>query len=236
MIPQASLDVDAIPSAQAFVDRVSDVAWDGLKDSFPTPDTGISSEGEIIPGLDLPTRDGEQIWVDGEALKYLLGSIRQVADERFAPLLDHLQGLKLTRQGDALNAGIYFDQPMPVSIRDEKKAPRWQPYSLRLPKTVRFSIRMIAGRLVISGLDQGLDTATLKLKMPFLPDTVWMKSASVDMGSGHVRVEAGVVGDWVTVVANADLIARKFGGVDIWESIKRNLTPFEWPTLTFAVE
>lgn len=231
MIPQATLEIDAIPSAQLLVDRVGGVAWDALHDSFPHPLN--RGDVDIIPGLDLPTRDGEEIWIDGEALRYLLGSVAGTLGDKLAPVLEHIQGLRMTRQGDALNAAVYFDRAFTLPLQDERKIGNWQPYAVTIPKTIRFAIRMLDGVLMLSGLDRESNSIHLKLKMPFLPDTVWVRSASVNMDDGKLKVEAGVLRNVITIVARAEIVARKFSGVDIWESIKRNLRLFVWPVLLF---
>lgn len=231
MLPQTSLQVEAIPSPQKLVDRISGVAWDQLRDSFPSP--AMRSGGDIIPGLDLPTKDGEEIWIDGEALRYILGTLTGYAGEKLAPVLEHIQGLRLTRQGDALNAALYFDHSFNVPLQDESKIRSWQPYAVYSPKTVRFEIRMLDGVLMLLGLDRGLDAVNLKLKMPFLPDSVWVRSVSVDMDKGKVLVEAGVIHNMIAVIAHAQIAARKFAGVDVWDSIKKNLSLLVWPVLLF---
>jgi hypothetical protein len=228
MIPQASLKTDAIPSPQELVGRVSGVAWDQLHDSFPNPADGIG-----LPDLDLPTEDGQQLWIDGESIRYFLAAVRDYAGDKLGPVMDHVQGLRLTRQGELLYAAIYFDGPFDIGLQDKDRIPNWQPYSVHVPKTIRFAIALQEGVLAVSGLDQGQDALNIKLKMPALPDSVWVRTASVNLSDGSTHVEAGVVGNLITVVANAEIMARKFDGVDIWGTIERNLDILDFPTLNF---
>lgn len=230
MVPQASLNVAAIPSAQGLVDRVRTVAWDGLKDSFPNP------AGDGLPdlGLGLPTEDGQQIWIDGEAIRYFLDSLRDYVGDKLGPVLDHVQGVRLTRMGELLNVAIYFDMAFDIPLQDKKSVPNWQPYSVHAPKTIRFSIKMSDDVLTVAGLDEGADALNLKIKMPFpLPEAVWVRNASVNLSSGKARVEAGVAGNLIAVIANAELMARKLDGFDIWGSIEKNLNLFDFPSLHF---
>lgn len=228
ILPQASLEPSAIPSAQGLIDQVHGLAWEQLRDTFPHP-----MNEDLIPGVDLPKKDGEQLWIDGEALRYLLGQVPGDAGALVGPYLDRIQGLRLTRQGDQLKAAIYFDRAFRIPVIDESKAKRWSPYAVHVPKTVRFSIRMKDGVLRLLGLDQDGNAVNLKLKMPFLPDTVWVRHAILNMESGKAEVEAGVIGNHVTVVARAQVTARKFEGIDIWESIQRNVRLLFWPALVF---
>lgn len=228
MIPQASLNVDAIPSAQELVNRIHSVAWDQLHDSFPNP------SGDGMPDLDLPSEDGQQLWIDGEAIRYFLAAVRDYAGDKLGPLMDRVQGVRLTRTGANLNAAIYFDGAFDIPLQDKNRIPNWQPYSVHVPKTVRFSVQMLDSVLTVTGLDQGNDALNLKLKMPSpLPDSVWVRTASVSLSDGKAHVEAGVLGNMISVIANAELLARKFDGVDVWATIESNLGILVFPALSF---
>lgn len=229
MIPQATLNVDAIPSAQGLVDHVKGVAWEQLHDSFPNPG------GDGVPGLGLPSEDGQEIWIDGDALRYFAAPLRQYGGERLSAVLDRVEGARLTRSGDLLNVGIYFSESFEIPLADAGQIANWRPYAVHLPKAVRFSARMTDGVLAVYGMDRGHDSLNFKVKMPALPDTVWLRSVTANLSDGKVHAEAGVIGDTVAVVANGELTARKFTGIDVWESIERNLDFLAFPSLSFQV-
>jgi hypothetical protein len=226
MLPQSSLDADSIPSAQALVDQVSGPAWDGLRDSFPSPSMGLPG---ILSG------SGDEIWVDGEALRFFLAPVRDWAGEKGDLILDHLQGARVERVRNSMTISVYFDQELTVSVQDEKKAKNWELYAIHVPKTIRFTVSMFDGIVFVSGLDTQRDNVKLSVKIPWLPDTVYLRTASVNLVDGKLRVEAGVIGDTIGIVANAQLAAKTLGGVDIWETIKDNLDLLVWPILVFAV-
>jgi hypothetical protein len=229
MIPQATLNVDTIPSAQALVDQIKNLAWAQLQDSFPIPSGNTGSFGDV----EVPVEVGQQIWIDGEALRYFMAGLANFGGEKLQAVLAHIQGVRLTRLTDSLSAAVYFNEDFTIAIQGEATAPNWQPYAIHVPKAVRFSLKMAEGVLTLWGLDEGHDALNLQLKMPALPDTVYVRNLSANLTNGKIQVEAGVIGNLVTVVAGAEVTARKFTGVDIWESISRNLSFANFPLLNF---
>jgi hypothetical protein len=226
MIPQATLNPSAIPSPQMLVNRVKGAAWDQLKDSFPTALPGL-------PGISVPAAEGEEVWIDGGSLRYFLAAVHDYAGDKFGPLLDHAQGVRLTQTGDSLAVSIYLDQALDLAVQDVAAAGNWTPYSIHVPKAVRFKLRMNEGVLLITGLDSGRDALNLKLKMPWLPDTIWVRNVVMNLTSGQIRVEAGVIGNGVGLIAQGDLLAQRFTGIDLWKTIERNAPLFSFPTLIF---
>ncbi|MGK5083754.1 hypothetical protein WDW37_10665 [Bdellovibrionota bacterium FG-1] len=224
MIPQAQLDSDAIPSAQALVDQVKGVAWAQLIDSFPGAG-GLSD-------LPLPSDDGEEVWVDGEGLRYLLESLRDYAGEKMSTVLDRALGIRLTRMHDSLMVGVYFDRSFSIDLRDRTATPNWQPYRIEVPHAVRFAIRMQDGILKVSGLDAEPDALILKIKMPLLPESIWVRRLTAHLESGDLQIEAGVMGDRVSVMADGQMTTG-IKGIDIWATIERNLELIGLPWLAF---
>jgi hypothetical protein len=214
---------------------VGGTGWQSVRANAELRTAQHGATEDVLSGVDLPTQEGEQIWIDREALKFLLGALEQYDEGKFAPILDHVQGLRLTRRGEFLDAALYFDEPFDLSLQEKSEAPRWQPYRVEVPKTLRFSLRIVDGVIVLSGLDRERNAIRLQLKMPFLPDRVWVRSVLLNLDNGHATVDAGVMGNHLTVVARAQLLARKFEGVDVWETFKRNLGLLEAPALVFKL-
>lgn len=231
MLPQATLNAEAIPSPQALLEQIKEAAWGQFRDSFPQPQGSFPEL--TMPAFDLPTEVGQEIWIDGEALKYFAAPLRQFGGPSFEQALDRIQGARLSRAVDRLNVSIYFTEAFTLPLKDRDQASNWQPYAVYVPKAVRFSVAMNDGVLNIFGLDQGHDALNLELKMPALPEAVYLRSVSANLSDGKVRVEAGVIGNLITVIAGAEVVARKFTGVDIWATIDSNLSLFAWPTLFF---
>jgi hypothetical protein len=224
-VPQTTLDPDFVPTAQAFVDQAKDIAWETLRDSFPTP----------LPQMNAALDGEDEIWFDGETLRYLLEPARAWTGPQLDQVLDRLTGLRLTRVGNASQVAVYFDRAFTVELQPEDDTPNWDLYAIDVPQTIRFEFTMIEGTLYVSGLDSGDSRLGLRAKLPFLPDLVRLRSASANLETGDVRIEAGVIRNTIAVVAEAQLMARTFDGIDIWGSIRRNLPILTWPAVSFRL-
>lgn len=229
LLPLASIDERKVPSAQSFLDQTGDVAWKSLQDSFPNP--------VEIPGM-VGIGEGEEVWLDGETLRYLIGPVEKWGGPKLQDVLDRLDGVWLYRDADSLHVSAYFNEAFTVSIQDRGAAKKWELYAVEVPRTVRFRWKMADGVLRISGLNEGVEVLNFLAKLPwYLPDTIYLRKAAFSLVDGTFRVEAGVLGDNVSVVASGELKAGKVdGAVDIWESIKRNLRFLIWPSFLFEEE
>lgn len=226
-LPQTSLDATKIPGAQRFYELTKDAAWTSLLDSFPPPLEGIPGTGV--------GNTGDETWIDGEALRYFLAPLKDWTGDKLDQVLESIEGARLERANGLLHVSVYFSRALELPVEDESRAGRFSLYSIHVPKTVRFTLSVWEGRLFVSGLAAGIDSLRFRVKLPALPDNVYLRNLSADLTTGKVRVEAGVVGDLVTVVANAELLARRFDGIDIWETISRNADVLVWPVLVFAI-
>jgi hypothetical protein len=110
-----------------------------------------------------------------------------------------------------------------------------QPYSVHVPKTIRLLLEQAKGVLRLTGLDQGPDALELKLKLPVIPDGVFLRRATLDLSSGRLVAEAGLIHNAVALVATADIQARSLQGIDFWESVVRNRDLLFWPDLVFKI-
>jgi hypothetical protein len=224
-LPQSALRVDGIPTPQALLETLKGPAWSTLSDSFPFP--GAGSGG---PGV-----DENDLWVDGDALRYFLGGLRGWGGADLGQVLDRIQGARLTRLGDRLALAVYFDSAFELTLKSESAASNWELYAVHVPKTVRLRLGMTEGVVSLEGLDGGADSLKLRVKMPYLPNTVYLRRASANLTDGNLRVEAGVIGNTVTLLAKGKLEAQGVDGkIDIWGSIRRNLKFLSVPTLLFS--
>ena len=78
-----------------------------------------------------------------------------------------------------------------------------------------------------------MDALNLKLKLPVVSDTVFVRKVSANLTNGKIRVEAGVLGNMVSVIANGEISSRKLTGVDVWQTISSNATLLSWSALLF---
>jgi len=164
--------------------------------------------------------------LDAETLRLFLGSLPGEAANLLDPVLAHLQGLQVDQAGEWLNIEINFEEAFTLFLRDVRGAPRWQPYAVYFPKVMTFSARMDHNQLEVQGLDAGEDGEAawhLQVKVPMISDSVWIRKMSLDMTSGHLHVEAGVLGDGLTLVADAELAVKKFEGLELGETLRENL-------------
>jgi hypothetical protein len=175
---------------------------------------------ELGTSFDLKIED--ETWIDGEAIRYWLESAKASGGEKISQVLDRIQGARVIRGSEDLKIGLYFSESFVVKIRDEDEAENWQPYSVEVPKSLRFSLNMNDGVLRGRGFDEGQEKLDIKVKIPFAPDRVYLRNFSADLSTGDVELEAGVLGNLLAVVAKGHLIAKKFDGVDIWESLLRS--------------
>lgn len=223
MIPQVTISPENVPGAQELIDRTADLAWAGLGDAFP------------FPG-DMPGAGGanaNERWIDGPMLRYLLEPLREWMGDQLEIVAERVMGARLIRETNELRLNLYFDRAFSLTVKPEREAADWELYRVDVPASVRLRVSSWEGRFFVQGFDEGPEALRFKLKMPWLPDGVYLRTASLDMTDGKVQVEAGVVGNSFAVIANGQIYAKRFEGVDLWASIRRNLKLLFFPDLVF---
>jgi len=233
LLPSVEVNADAVPNVGALVDRMQPMAWEQLQNVFTnTNSQAPSTETDPL---------AQEIWVDGEFLKFMATPLQTWAGGKYAQAIQYLQGVKLTRADGHLELSVYFSQAFDISVQDEAKAANLQLYAVHVPKTVRVQISNVTQKITISGLDdtegEAQDKFFISVKIPVVSNKIYLRSASIDISNGNVLAEAGVLGDTVSLIATAQIFAAQpKPKVDLWQSIKDNEDLFDWPYLLFEKE
>ncbi len=225
LFPPITLNTSSVPSPQSLVDE-GDLAWDYLANTFPALDSAPGGLGTL----------DDEIWMDGGVLRFFAEPLRGFGGGVLSGVLDRLVGLRLKRLDGKVRISLYVDQVMDIKLADKNQVKTGVPYGLHLPKAVRFNLSMKEGVMYLSGLDEGHDALRISIKIPVAPDAVSLRSARVDMSTGKVKLEAGVLGNHVAVVAYGEVTTRNLDRFDIWESIEKNLAFWNWPELDFLLQ
>jgi hypothetical protein len=165
-----------------------------------------------------PTQD--DIVIGPDAIRYYLGKL-QLGD-RLGVLLDRVVDARIHRT-DRLELTLTFTQASDIQLADPDTVANWKLYGIHVPATVFVPVKIDDGVLTITGLNQGDDIIKLLVKIPVLSHEVVLHGATADLSTGDLLIEAGAVSDLFTVVAKANFLDPKFGGVDFWDSLAANL-------------
>ena len=174
----------------------------------------------------LPRAGEEEFWdrfVEGETIRYMFSGLSEGDGEpsKLQPLLDRLQGVRLYRQGDRLMVTILYDAAFRVQVRPEKETPSLSLYQIQVPRVARFAVKMRDGILTLKQLETDGDGVRVKANIPWVADTIWIHGARVDLVSGEIQAEAGVLGDLIRILAKLQVRASEisFSGISLWERI-----------------
>jgi hypothetical protein len=230
MLTGAEIESGNVPNIDVLFNGVKNSAWDYMGDAFQAAE-------DDLPSVNPEEANPSEYWVDGEAVKYLLGGLAQWGGDLTSGLLDKIDGVRLTRGSDDLSVAVYFSREFTAQWKAGDASKSFALTGARLPKTLRFRLSMKDGVATITGLDDGVDghddVLALLVKIPLLTSKVYLRWVQADLTSGNISVEAGVLGDSITLDASA-LIRTKSFKVDIWKSIESNLDVLDWPSLIFS--
>jgi hypothetical protein len=224
---------DVTSNAAAFLDRLQPMLWEELQGVF----TNTSSQ----PLTTETDPQAQEIWVDGEFLKFMGAPLQNFAGGKFASVLQYLEGVKLIRTEERLDINLYFSQAFDISIQDEAHAANFSLYGVHLPKTVRISLSIDQQTISLVGLDdkEGLaeDQLFLRVKIPVVSDKVYLRNGSIELPTGKFEIQAGILGDTVGLSASAQVFAaHPKTSFDFWQSLADNDSILIWPILLFQRE
>jgi hypothetical protein len=200
-------------------------SWEYLTDVFPSD------------LRDLPGRIGEspeQVWLEGEGLRYLLGSLVEVGGsgvvERF---LKELLGVRLRQVEQRVESWIFLQGSTEALLKSQDDAADGELWAVRLPETARFGIQILEdGKIRLDALSREPGKSVeLKIRLPYIPDGVYLRGAEVSLANGDASVEAGIFGNRLAVVAKVNLFAQRLKEIDFWASVQKNLDalpPLRW--------
>lgn len=216
------------------------LAWVGVWFGLVTALAGAMRQPAHAADPDPSGSLPEEFWdlfLSGETLRYIMPGL--LADDsgsgNLRPLVERLQGVRIYRQRDRLMLTIRYDQGFQVVVRDGDSAPSLSLYEVDLPPITRFALKMRDGVLTLKQLDLGGHGLRVRANIPWLPDTIWVHGASVDLVTGDIRVEAGVLGNLVRVVAKLKVNPSEiaYAGLGLWEHITEDLI-FDTQTTRFS--
>ncbi len=200
-----------------------------------------AAQGEIKDAVELrqdplDPPEGNSIWLDGEVLRYYFEPLQEWIGGDLSGVLDKLQGARLTRDSRRLNVSVIFDTPQRISMLPPGQRPRTgQPAWLELPEELRFGLAIRGDRFEVGGLDQSTHTARLGLRAPVGTMTANLRSIRVNLTTGAVRVEAGLLQNAVGLVARGQFFAKKFDGVAVRDTLGINWPWLSLPLLLFLL-
>jgi hypothetical protein len=215
VFPQLDFEPKNAPGPGPFLEDAGDVVWGLMKDFFAVPFQGGYPR--------------EEIWLDGESIKVLLGNFRYFLGEIGEHILRRVEGVRLVRGQDDLKISVYLTEAISLELKKRKDAQRWELYGLELPEISRFSLKSADG--VVEA--RRLHDIQLLAKVPLVSDRIYLREGSLNLANGEMNLEAGVLGNAIALVAEAELYAKDFKGLNFWESIERNVRHILWPLFFF---
>ena len=195
-------------------------SWEYLTDIFPGDLTDLPGEIGGVP---------EQIWMDGEGLRYLLGSwVDGLHPGLVSRVTEELLGLRLRQKPDRLEAGLYLHGPIEAVVKSQDDAATGELWGCRIPESLRFSFRIIdGGDLELNAMSRDAQRSLeLKIRLPCFPDGVYLRRVKVSLVTGDAEIEAGIIGNYVGVVAKVNLFAQRLQEIDFWGTVESNLKVF----------
>ncbi|OFZ79216.1 MAG: hypothetical protein A2583_00995 [Bdellovibrionales bacterium RIFOXYD1_FULL_53_11] len=182
--------------------------------------------GRLEPVLDRiiesGTPAGEEVEIDGEAIRAYLSPARGLMDGNIDPLIDHLAGARMIKRGDHVDVKLLFGKELNIKLKPRKRARNFELYAIHVPKQVEFDLKFVDGRMAVTGFESGPDALYFKIKIPVIGNEVYLRELHLDLEDGSLLFEAGVVWDRIAFLGRANVFNKKFEGVDFWASFKKN--------------
>ncbi|MEK7396388.1 MAG: hypothetical protein AAB116_05580 [Candidatus Poribacteria bacterium] len=187
-------------------------------------DTAYSPDFLIKVFKDVLVSYPDEILLDGGTIRYLAEPLVNWGGGVLREALGKLSYVKIIKKKTALNVYVYFDEITSIELMPKKTANRWQIYSLHFPKMFSFKIAINDGVVRLYGMDSRGERFRLYVKMPFMPDRVYLHDVMLDLANGDTVLSAGVMGNLVDVYASGRISPQKTRfGVDIKCTITSNL-------------
>jgi len=179
------------------------------------------SRREIIDNPDA----GDEVWLDGDAVRAYLYQVKSWLGTPVEPFINNLDSGCLLKGDEDLQVFIYLNEKTVINLKTKRQAKKGEIYQIIVPRLVKFKVRTFGeSAILFSELDSGgRNGFRFKVKLPFLPDTAYLREVFFDPFDGTARLEAGVIGNSFIVIARAKVMSKSFEGVDVWESVIENL-------------
>lgn len=169
----------------------------------------------------------QEIWIDGSAVKYQFQPYLEANPEiakKIIPILDRLTGIEIVPGHAVTRLHPRFNNSFTVPVANEKEISNWSIYQVDVPENSEF---IVSGEDGVIRVEQSinLDQWQVQAKLPMMADNLHLNRLEVDFNRKEVFLEAGVMKNWVKVVAHATLKGNKLSKIDIdlWESLRKNL-------------
>ncbi len=227
ILPGAPL-LPSVGGVTELIERASGPAWDLLRSSFPDP-------VPAVPGRIGDTQEGELSWVDGDGLRYFLKPLQAWLGDGTNQFLQGILGLRLQRRDVGLHTAFHLKRAMTLSLAQSGvEIPDGEVESLHLPRTLRLAVRIVKGVADVQFLPVVDEPLSIDISWNGVPLSVVPTLARADLSTGDAQIEATVLGGLLSFVAKVNFYEKRFGGIDLWESIDRNLSRFELPKIRFT--
>jgi hypothetical protein len=177
-------------------------------------------------------------WIDGEALKYLLRPLYPRYGQYLEPLIAQVQGVELVRGPVTLQIHAYFNRTLDVALPGADAHKSFQLYSVHLPHILKIDLNHDGGVIRLTGMDpiraSEDQSVFLEVNVPYFTDRIYLRTVTMDLETGEVYAEAGLLHDYISFWAKAQIFSTPItASVDIWRTIRANLPGVSVPPITF---
>lgn len=169
----------------------------------------------------------EGIWIDGTAVRFQFQPYLEANPEiaaKVVPLLDRLVAVQIVPGHLSTSLYPHFEDSFVLPVADYEQTHNWRVYEVSVPRSSEF---LVFGEDGVIHLEQSnqMPLWQVKAKLPMMDDTLDLNRLDIDFNKSDVKLEAGVLGNFVKVVAHAKLKGSRLSkiDVDLWESLKKNL-------------
>ncbi|MGE4233344.1 MAG: hypothetical protein AB7F43_08450 [Bacteriovoracia bacterium] len=178
--------------------------------------------------------------VDGDDAKDVLLKQYPELNRYLQKIIDHIESLKITRAptkkfkrkqnsgnsqtpAEGMTIDVWLDQPtLPIDFKSASEVSYLQPYAVDLDQHLRIQIVMHGDKIYL----EKIEGIRILVKIPIIPDSFYPKKLMLDLTHEVLYMSAGILGDWITIVAKADVKGQKFDGVDWGATLFKN-----WPVM-----
>lgn len=177
-------------------------------------------------GLEIQIDATKDFWLNGQDFRNLMDTDYPWVKTRITPWLEKLNRVHVVENQSTLDFTFYLDQVVHVEWVPEDKRVYGQLYGYELPRVFRYQLSQTGDSFVLKRIVKSLleDKASLLIEMPIVSDSVYLRNLVWNRAKGELSVEAGVVGDIISLVAVSNLTSdeKKFQ-IQYWDSFVDNL-------------
>ncbi len=243
LMPTVSFQVESFPKLQSMIEQIKEISWEHLADLFPASENFFGTlPFTLEPGgptahapEDVLVNPRDEIWIDGETLKFYLSAfIEKENTKDLIQSFSTFRGVRIIRRDHEIHLAVYFSGETHYRIKDVNEVKNLQLYGVDIPTVTRVSVSVKESQIFIKETTRGQFPLSLLVKIPYGPDHVYFHGAQLDVENWSMKVEAGVVGNAVTLIGQGKIETKKFtGGIDVLETFSSNKGLFRLMGIAF---